>query len=230
MAKWQSRAQIEQERQEQLQRDVVAALKPGVATLVAGWEASGYPATHAECEHAIIALLRETTLYKASTVPAATMNMKAAALNYFMKDIGAVLRRRQAEQEKAAKDAFKAAAQSRPVVEEGMYRKGFNAGEFARFPAQNRVLVCLSSEFIRAPQDIGQDDDGYACTFAEATAEEQVTEVYQRALKTMQDDLAYEARKKAELAERRDAELAAIRASGREPDYMDEFFAGTGDN
>ncbi len=239
MAKWQSKAEIEEQEFQGLYRKVYPQIETAMQHYVASYDESQPVEDDMKTlANSPLALLRRR-MAKYCVWPlvrqiGGTVSVQgrlvSMSIERFAKPMQEAYDAQKRAEEKAKRDTFKAAAQNRIVVEEGFYRKGFNAGEFVRFPEQNRILVCLSCEFIRAPQDIGQDDDSYACTFAEATTEEQATEAYQRGLKAMQDDLAYESRKKAELEEHRNAELAAIRASGREPDYMDEFFAGTGDN
>jgi hypothetical protein len=233
MAKWKSKAQLEQEANEDAKRQVIAAVKEQVAQLVATWEASEYPSASA-CEKAIGDIIRAQGILE--TLPKALQyNGRILAENHFMQSgISKALRDRARQQEKIRQEAFKVASASRSVVEKGMFSSSMTPGEIviigSKLDLDQRVLTCLACDFIRAPRDMGQDDDGYYCTLAEPTDEEKATEAYQRAAKKVADDLADEQEKRQRLEARRQADLDAIRASGREPDFLDEFFAGTNDN
>jgi hypothetical protein len=232
MARWKSKAQIEAQANEAAKRQVVDAVKEQVAGLVATWEEKGYP-TYGECEKELNSLIRENGILD-SIEKNVQYAARVMAVEYFMdnKGISKVLRERQRLQEKEKREAFKLASANRLVVKEGMFRYSMSLGEIGIIGSkdQQRILVCLSCEFIRAPRDMTQDEDGYYIKLAEPTDEEKKTEAYLQAAKKVAGDIAYEQRELERFEARRQAELDAIRASGREPDIFEDIFAGTSED
>jgi hypothetical protein len=228
MARWKSRAQIEQENEETASREVIKAVKAQVASLVATWEEKGYPTTYDECENELNRLIRENGIL--DTIPKNVQYAaRVMAMEYFMDaGIGKVLRDKKRQQEKERREAFKLASANRTVVKEGMFRYSLSLGEIITL--ERRVLTCVSCEFIKAFEDMGQEDDSYFCRLAEPTQEEKETQEYKSAAKKVADDLAYEQREQQRFEARRQAELDAIRATGREPDLFEEIFAGTSED
>lgn len=228
MARWQSKAQLEEQANEAAKRQVVSAVKDQVAQLVAGWEVSGYPG-FSECEKAIGAIVRNDVIFLALQKDT-QYYVRAMAPEHFMKNgIDKAIRDKQLQEEKAKREAFKLASASRVVVEEGMFSSSMTPGEINIVTSRNapdRCLTCLTCEFIRAPRDVGQDDDGYYCTLAEPTEEEKATEAYQRAAKKVADDLAYVASLENRASLKRLAFREEVEAKGEEVDPLDEFWAG----
>lgn len=133
-----------------------------------------------------------------------------------------------------AKRQFIAALQQRPVVKEESYSRGApHAGEYSYFLPEQRILICSYSRLDKAPTDWLQEQDSVFCRFVEPTEAETQTPEYQQCAEWMQSALKrqadeQESQKRDEA--RREAELKAIRESGREPDLFDDIFAGTSDN
>ncbi len=228
--RYQSKAELEEIENDNAKWAVIKATSNEVHALIASWEKDGYPEKYSLCEKAVGDVIRANGVLDTFKTTARQSNGRILAVEYFLKDVRAILRQQEREREKQKA----ALLQGRASVEEGMYRNSSQLGEFVMFPKQGRVLVCISCEFVRAPRDMGQDDDGYYCKYAEPTEEEQATPRYQAVLKTMQDNIEYEARAKARIEAQRAADLAVLEANkdnmSEEDIFFAELFAGTSDN
>ena len=231
MAEWKSKAQLEQEEMERIGRRISEEIKQNVARLVESWEASGYPGFSA-CEKAIGDLVRATSTHQGLTTASMKIGVLTFARKPFMEPIEKTLRQRQRDQEKQQAEAFKIASQGRAVVSEGWFKSSSRLGEISRVKEpdeRERILTCIDCKY--ASPDYDENfEGGYFCKWAEPTDEERATETYQRIKKNLEDEQAYEQRQQEIIEERRQADLKAIRAEGREPTFLEEFFAGTSDN
>jgi hypothetical protein len=234
MARYQSKAQLEEIEYSSFFKRVYPEIEAQMKAFVASYDDSAPVEEDMKViANSPMALMRRR-MAKYCVWPAARMietsvnfrsRLVTESMEKFCKPMQAEYDAKKRTEEKARREAFKAAAQSREIVEEGMCRQSSDLGEFVMFPKQARVLTCISCEFFRAPRDMGQDDDGYYCKFALPTEEEQATPRYQEVLKAMHRDIEYEANEKARIEERRKANLAEMRSRGVEPDWLDEIFA-----
>lgn len=92
---------------------------------------------------------------------------------------------------------------------------------------RDQVLVCIDCGYV--PED-DENTGGWYSSYAEPTATEQQSPEYQRLIAQVDSDRAYEQRQYQIIADRRQHELDAIRAEGREPTLFEDLFAGTSDN
>jgi hypothetical protein len=232
MAKWQSQADLEERAYKQWYRQIYPELKQVIDAYIASYDES-QPVPDDMKALSPAAILSKRLAKEVVWPFVRAIDAKIGFQSRIVSESIALavkpLREADAAKARAEQKAMREALKMRPVVVEGLYRQSSTVGWFAMFPKDNHVLICISSEYVPADEEMDQFASGYYEKFAEPTEAETATPEYQRVFTKMQNDLAYEARQRATLESRRKAELDAIRASGREPGFMDEFFAGTSD-
>ena len=241
MARWQSKAHIEEQEYQKLYREKYPELEQLMQAFVASYDANQpiqeHEQTHARYPISLLTsrMAKQVVWPKVRTYEISTGfrgRLVSESIDRFAKPLRDAEHVKQRQQEKDRQAAFKLASASRKVVEVGTFSSSMTPGEVGIITSKNgpdRVLTCLTCEFVRAPRDMGQDDDGYVIELAEPIDEEKATEAYQRAAKKVADDIACEKERQERFEHRRQAELDAIRARGEEPDLFDEIFAGTSD-
>ena len=141
--------------------------------------------------------------------------------------------------DKARRDGEKAAEKlvdtSRPVTDYRMSSGKERIGSLAiiterldRMHEKDRVLVCIACGYV--PGDGEERDGGWYCNYAEPNDAEKATQEYQDIAAKIAADRAYEQSRKKLMDDRRQADLNAIRAEGREPTFWEDMTAGTSDN
>jgi len=141
--------------------------------------------------------------------------------------------------DKARRDGEKAAEAlvptKRPVVRVGISSSKERIGSFAvlsmpshRKREYDQVLVCIACGYV--PGDGEERDGGWYCNYAEPNDAEKATQEYQDIAAKIAADRAYEQSRKKLMDDRRQADLNAIRAEGREPTFWEDMTAGTSDN
>jgi hypothetical protein len=116
--------------------------------------------------------------------------------------------------------------ETREVVREAVFHQSAKIGQMYRVPGKDKVekvLICLSCEYI-------PELEGYSCQFAEPNEVEQQSADYQRIKAALDADQVYEKEQRERIERRRQEQFDAIRATGQEPDFFQQLFAGTSDN
>ena len=94
---------------------------------------------------------------------------------------------------------------------------------------RDQVLVCIDCGYVGGNDD-DERDGGWYTNYAEPNDAEKATAQYRELTAQVAIDRAREQQSKKLMDDRRQADLAAIRAEGREPTFFEDLFAGTSDN
>ncbi len=150
--------------------------------------------------------------------------VQALLCNDLEKEILKIVRARQVRAQQAAEALID---RNRPVVATHVSGTREPIGAFVI--ADDHILVCIESGYVESdPED--ERESGWYASYAEPTADEMQTAAYQTIAQTLADDQARDQRIRAQYEARRQADLDAIRAEGREPTRFEDLFAGASDN
>lgn len=201
-----------------MERDVRNETKEDVKKLVIAWNEQGWPRDFESQMRAIIKNAKATQSI-ASSQSTVISNVLNAFLNLYEED--------RIEAQRKTEQQAQAALQERPVVEKGLYRQPCTPGELV--DDGERILVCLSCEFVKSANDYGQADDGYYCTFAEPSEQEKQSDAYTHMMQRKADDAQRKAEQQRRMDTKRHKQIEQWNREGVEHDVLDDFFAGTSD-
>lgn len=200
MAKWQSKAQLQEQEYRNFFRQVYPELEKKMQAFVDTYDESAPVEAGMENLSSIALLRRRMAKYcvwpamrAIETTATFRGNAVTEAIEKFCKPMQEESDRKRRQQEKERREAFKIAVQSRQIVHEGNFRSAIDLGEIAIVKIGNdeRVLICVYSDFVKADRDINQFQDSYFCKFAEPTPEEQATPAYKSAVEKIEIDMRY---------------------------------------
>jgi hypothetical protein len=232
MPKYRSKAQLEDDKYQELFSEIYPALKAAMQEYL---DAYDWSRLADETERGATGLnlfsIRLVKLIKPiieDKYPSITASMhgrlRTSSLEIFMQPMRAAEETRQREEARIKE----AAAAKRAVVEEHFLSRTYRPGDLVVLigkEQEKHIMVMVSSE--RRYGDPDEEIEGaYLCRFAAPTEEEKASPQYQQWQEKIDRERIGKEQDKALLEDRREANLNAIRESGREPDYLDEFFAG----
>lgn len=192
MARYQSKQELEKIEMNRHVRTVVAALQQEVTTLGTSW-GDVIPDDYSK---QIFALVKQSDILQ--QVPEARWmrsNVAGLANDELTKPFLQIRQRQKKAQEKQRIAAFLEAAKNRLVVDEAVYGSSVVLGEIVRVRGEgnkpDRLLTCISCEYLYGEDGEGGADDGYLIKYAEPTEEEMRAEAYQQAKKHLDIDASY---------------------------------------
>lgn len=228
MAKWQSKAAIEEQQYKQWYRQVYPDLKAAIDAYIASYDGIVPDDMKTLSANTVLSRrLAKECVWPLVEPTGAPSRFQSRIVRESIEIAMKPLREAEVAKARAEDRAKREALKNREPAKEGWYRRSNGVGSFVMFPDEARVLLCISSEYVPAEEDYGQDDSGYYQKFALPTPEEEATQEYQAAKTAMDAEIGLKFERQKQFEHRRQTELNAIRASGRDPDWYEELFAGT---